>query len=177
MQHNSSRPVNTLQRAQLVEWWWECENDDNPKSCHTHYLLRQTLLAVETGAKLKIRSDSRVFLCELWCVSEPVGVCLQWVRLFVDCCVLRLIWTHSSRDKIIRRPKQRRGRIYRLTILINIFFSKWVLNKFSVYICWSDSKVSRWFNLVKATFAFFFFFFKSLKHVFPLTWSSIYASQ
>lgn len=37
------------------------------------YLLRQTLLAVETGAKLKIRSDSRVFLCELWCVC---GECL-----------------------------------------------------------------------------------------------------
>ena len=40
---------------------------------------QKTLLAVETGAKLKIRSDSQVILCELLHVSEPVGVCLQWV--------------------------------------------------------------------------------------------------
>lgn len=174
-----------------MEWWWECENDDNPKSCYTHYLLRQTSLDVETGAKLKIRSDSRVFLCELVCVSEPWSVFAVSVW-----CIKTFCWLLRSSvdlDTFIKRrvsflPQIRNNQKTKTEKRSDSFsddFNKRFVFKMSFkqvqrsfllkWLWLVYSKVSRWFNLVKATFALKKK--KSLQHVFPLTWSSIYASQ
>lgn len=145
-----------------MEWWWECENDDNPKSCYTLYLLRQTSLDVETGAKLKIRSDSRVFLCELWCVC---GECLVHKDFLLT--VAFFSWSGPFIKRRVSFPPQSRNNQKTKTEKRSDLFSdgfnkrfvfkmsfKQVQRSFLLKWLWLVySKVSRWFNLVKATFA------------------------